>query len=320
MLDMSLLFLSSLIGKAATFKFNPSGRSGVLYFHRVLDKPSDNYPDDPTIDEFDELLSVLKNTFTIVSLKELASTRQVSRGKPLLGISFDDGYRDNFTNALPVLIKHGLKATFFIASQGTEEGILWQDKIIECVRANAGGSDALYGVGGALDGLSESAKCRYLMEYLKRMKVFSRNAIIKDWEKTLGISSYPRLMLTREEIKVLSNEGHDIGGHTHNHVILSVESQQDVKNEITRNKDILEEIIGRKLDLFCYPNGHPSFDLDADIHPEMLREAGYSYAFTTLDGGIGKDSDDMLLSRFLPHRRNSHLRAWSSAKIMGEVA
>ena len=317
---MSLLFLSSLIGKAATLKFNPMGRSGVLYFHRVLDKPSANYPDDPTVDEFDELLSVLKSTFSIVSLKELATTRQVEHGKPLLGLSFDDGYRDNYTNALPILTKHGLKATCFIASQGTEEGILWQDKVIECVRSNRGKSYLLFGVGEALDGLRESEKCRYIMESLKRLDVFLRNSIIKDWEKKLGLSSYPRIMLNRDEIKALSDNGHDIGGHTHNHVILSAVSQQNAKNEIQQNKEFLEGIIGRKLDLFCYPNGHPEFDLDVNVHPKMLRDLGYSYAFTTLDGGIGRASDDMLLSRFLPHRRNSHLRTWSSAKIMGEVA
>lgn len=319
MLKMSLIQLSSLIGRAVTRRFNPNGHSGVLYFHRVLEKPDPYYPDDPTVEELDKLLTVLKRTFRIVSLKEIAETREVGSGnKPLIGISFDDGYLDNYTLARPLLDKHGIKATFFVSTVGTREGILWQDKLIECVK-RCEGNTATFGVGNALEGLTEKGIVNYLMEHMKRLDVGNRDRQLIKWSLELGGVPYPELMMNDSQVKALSDDGHDIGAHTHNHVILSSESKVRVEKEITENRDYLERITGKKIDLFCYPNGHPLHDLDVSVHPKMLNRLGFRFAFTTLDGGISKDNDAMLLPRFLPYRRNPYLRTWSSAKIAGEV-
>ncbi|MEG3765065.1 polysaccharide deacetylase family protein [Alteromonas sp. 14N.309.X.WAT.G.H12] len=315
---MSLTNVISLLGKVVKWRFNPHGHSAVLYFHRVLTEPDPYYPDDPTANELDSLFGVLKKSFNIVSLREIAEKRVADVGeKPLLGISFDDGYLDNYSLARPILNKHNIKATFFISTVGTREGMLWQDKVIECVR-RSGSHNWVFEVGSALDGMNERSKINFLMERMKRLDVGTRETQLTRWSFKLGGLPYPVMMMNDSQVKRLSDEGHDIGGHTHNHVILKSESLERVEKEVTENRDYLERLIGKKVDLFCYPNGHPFHDIDVGRHPEMLRRLGFRYAFTTQDGGVEPSSDPMLLPRFLPYRKNPYLLTLSAMKIAGE--
>jgi peptidoglycan/xylan/chitin deacetylase (PgdA/CDA1 family) len=311
--------LNSIIGYAIRKRWNANGRSSVLYFHRVLAKPNLYFPDDPTIEELDQLLTILGQSFRFASLKEIAQKRCVPKGeKPMLGISFDDGYQDNFTNALPVLEKHGVSATFFVSTAGTREGILWQDKIIQCVEKADGNPAFLDMMGDSYKGWNNLDIAINIMRSRKRQSVAARERDIARWASEMGMNEFEPLMMSEDELKALVKNGHDIGGHTHNHAILSTETVKSSESEIIDNKLYLERVTGKAVDLFCYPNGHPQYDFDIKVHPEILKKAGYIAAFTTLDGGIGKDDDPMLLPRFLPYRKNPYLRSWSASKIAGE--
>jgi peptidoglycan/xylan/chitin deacetylase (PgdA/CDA1 family) len=311
--------LNAMVGDVIRKKWNKKGQSAVIYFHRVLTAPNPYFPDDPTVEELDLLLTILGECFRFASLQEIATRRCVTNNeKPMLGISFDDGYEDNYTHALPVLEKHGVKATFFVSSAGTREGILWQDKIIQCVE-KVDGNPAYLNIGGDnYSGLSNLDIASNLMRSMKRQKVAEREQTLDAWVCDIGLKGFDRIMMTEKQIKTLADKGHHIGGHTHNHAILSAESIRFAKSEITENKEFLERVIQRPINLFCYPNGHPQLDINLDVHPQMLKEAGYIAAFTTLDGGIGMGDDPMLLPRFLPYRKNPYLRAWSAGKIAGE--
>jgi len=99
----------------------------VVAFHRVQDI------DDPTgltVDRatFERHCRFFRRHFNVVPLTELIG--RLERGHPLnrhLAITFDDGYRDNFDNARPILQKLGLPATFFVVSgwMGGDEWPWW---------------------------------------------------------------------------------------------------------------------------------------------------------------------------------------------------
>lgn len=298
-------------------KFNPLNNSCVLYFHRVLDKKDPYFPDDITVDELDKLISNLKLVFDIVSLDKIHKKRSAT-GKPLLGLSFDDGYLDNITNGLPVLKKHNVPATFFIASEGVQSGLLWQDLIIESLRRTDDTN---------LDGMAYQGrvceKVKISRDYQKEFKhkpLIERNRLVFDLMNKLNvnINSIPRLMMTIEDVKRLSEEPlFTIGAHTHNHVILTTEDDESSFEQIKGNKDLLEKWTGLEIDLFCYPNGATGKDF-SEKHMQMVKDIGFKCAFSTTDGGIGRGTLDFSIPRFMPHRRQPLLLTLSALKISGE--
>src|SRR4030095_4281545 len=99
---------------------SPGGRRGrlpVMIFHRVLPQPDALFPGEPDAARFDAQLALLKRWFNILPLPDAIRGLREERLPPRpLTLTFDDGYADNCTVALPILQRHGLRAAFFIAT------------------------------------------------------------------------------------------------------------------------------------------------------------------------------------------------------------
>ena len=129
------MLLTKLLGAT----LSPGGARGslsVLIFHRVLSAPDPLFPDEPDASRFAEILSWVARAFTVIPLAQgVASLNAGTLPPRALAITFDDGYEDNFTAALPVLQRFGMHATFFVASGFLDGGRMWNDTVIESVRA-----------------------------------------------------------------------------------------------------------------------------------------------------------------------------------------
>jgi peptidoglycan/xylan/chitin deacetylase (PgdA/CDA1 family) len=312
--------ISQIAADTIKRRYNPDARSGVLYFHRVMDRHCRYYPDDITIAELDRLLFELKRFFTIVPLSDILSPTE-SDDKPKLGISFDDGYKDNITNALPLLRKHNVPATVFIATAGLDEGILFQDKIIDIIKAAS--SQSLSEHNFASQG-KKSDRPLIASQFAHEMKYYPLKKREEALEKMINsfdfdVNDFSRLMLSSDELLTLSKDPLiTIGAHTHDHAILSTLTEYQVDHQLSHSKDVLERIIGREVDIFCYPNGNPEKDFSPE-HISMIARAGFKMAFTTQDGGADQTTNRMTIPRFLPFRRQSLLRSLSAIKISGEI-
>lgn len=88
----------------------------VLLYHRVSDGVRDNLT--VGVEQFDRQMALVKKHCQCISLEELISNQHLGRktDKPLVCITFDDGYEDNFLFAAPILLKHGLPAAFFVST------------------------------------------------------------------------------------------------------------------------------------------------------------------------------------------------------------
>ena len=86
----------------------------ILLFHRV----SDEFRDSVTIgvEQFDSLIGFLAKNYHILTLDDILNSQPPITIKPHVVITFDDGYLDNYANAVPILLKHGISATFFIST------------------------------------------------------------------------------------------------------------------------------------------------------------------------------------------------------------
>jgi hypothetical protein len=111
------------------------GRLAILIFHRVLARPDPLLPDVPDVQRFHALIGWMCKWFNVLPLD--AAVRQLGNGTlppRAAAITFDDGYADNASQALPVLRHHGVTATFFISSAYLDGGRMWNDSVIEAIR------------------------------------------------------------------------------------------------------------------------------------------------------------------------------------------
>ena len=120
---------------------SPGGQGArlqVLIFHRVLLSADPLFPQEVDAARFDRICGWLRAWFNVLPLDE--AVRRLSAGTlpaRSLAITFDDGYADNHDIALPILRRHGLTATFFIATGYLDGGRMWNDTIIESIRHSA---------------------------------------------------------------------------------------------------------------------------------------------------------------------------------------
>ena len=110
----------------------------ILIYHRVHPQPDPMFPG-----EVDAFTFRHADGPVAAVLQSVAAPR--SRGGPKAGstaarsvcVTFDDGYADNATEALPILVRNSVPATFFVAPGFLDGGRMWNDTIIETVRRGA---------------------------------------------------------------------------------------------------------------------------------------------------------------------------------------
>lgn len=92
-----------------------SPRITVLLYHRVSDDVRDNLT--VGIEQFDRQMALLREHCRVLSIDEVLRTDHPTRSsRPLVAVTFDDGYEDNFTHAAPILLRHRIPAAFFVST------------------------------------------------------------------------------------------------------------------------------------------------------------------------------------------------------------
>lgn len=287
---------------------SPGGANGglsILIFHRVLAAPDNLFPDEPDARRFAEILGWVGRDFNVVPLATGVAELLAGKLPPrALAITFDDGYADNYTVALPVLQRFGMHATFFVASSFLDGGRMWNDTIIESIRKCP--SERLHlDELGAFDLSSDVARRRAIDSLLPALKYLAPAERLErvEWiSERSGVSPSDDLMMSSNQLRSLHLAGMAVGGHTRTHPILARLHDDAARQEIEGGKADLEAIIGQRLTLFAYPNGKPDTDYDAR-HAAMVRNAGFETAVSTAPGIARPTSDCLQLPRFTPWDR-----------------
>lgn len=134
------------------------GRLAVFCYHQVLESSDEFRRGEPTTAEFANDVEIIARAFNTLTFDE-AVTRLQKGTLPARAacITFDDGYANNHSFAAPILEKAGVPATFFVAGGAIDNGIMWNDLVIEAI-AGAGGTPVIPAEIGFLS-LSDSARC-----------------------------------------------------------------------------------------------------------------------------------------------------------------
>ena len=284
-----------------------SGRLSTFIFHRVLERADPLLPSEPDAEHFDKIIGFIAKYFHVLPLTDAASRLAAGRLPAAAAcITFDDGYTDNLTVAAPILRRHGVTATFFIASGFIDGGRMWNDSVIEAVRAAPAGQfdarDLNLGVHMIDDDASRVRAYVDMLGKLKYIDLSLRTERTDELALRAGLPHHSRLMMTRRQIIELRDIGMDIGAHTVRHPILSKVDAVTAAAEIGDGRDQLAGWLGHPPEVFAYPNGLPGTDYtERDV--ALVKRAGFKCAVSTARGVAGGAADCYQLPRFTPWDR-----------------
>lgn len=274
----------------------------VLMYHRV-NTSIDSLGLTVSPDLFTSQMDHLESKYRVVSLDDALSLLSAGELKETLCvITFDDGYRDNYEVAYPVLKERGLPATIFITCDAIDQGVFGWQPFDQAILATEESSLDL----GAFNLGCHSIKTRaqredvvcLLHRRLKQQPDGTKHLVIQHVVSHYSNQDcHERTMMNWLEVKELSDSGLiTIGAHTISHPILSRVDNAQARHEIMQSKQMIEQKIGKNVDYFAYPNGQP-----ADITPDVItlvKQSGYAAGFTTIPGKNTHKSDFYYLKRF----------------------
>jgi peptidoglycan/xylan/chitin deacetylase (PgdA/CDA1 family) len=265
--------------------------SGVLAFcyHRVAftDEPYASGVLDATPPQFEEQVRLLTKEFDVITPGELDDAIRRGRGRYVL-LCFDDGYRDNLDHALPILRRHGARATLFVTTGFIDDRrIAWWDEIAWMVgRSEKSELPAGSWHDATLSLEGSTGATRTLVSAYKQLPPDAAPAFLDELAEATGSGRHDsdarELYLTWDNIRERRDEGWKIGGHTVSHAILGRLPADEQGREISTCKTRLEAELGEPMRCFGYPDGgRDSFNDDTR---RLLAESGVEYAFSFYGG------------------------------------
>lgn len=307
--------------KTAFNLLSPCGQRGRLttfIFHRVLPAQDPIFPDEPDAARFDQMMGWVKSWFNVLPLDAAVSAMKTNTlPRRAAAITFDDGYTDNYTVALPVLKKHDLSATFFIATGFLNGGRMWNDTVIESIRSTPNKEIDLTFLQLGVHALDSPEKKRHAIEKIigkiKYLPVPERLAITEQLADLARVSPPTDLMMTSRQLIELHQAGMQIGAHTVSHPILAKLSSVEAADEIAGSRDFLATLLKERIGLFAYPNGKPGTDYLPE-QTSLVSSLGFDAAVSTTYGAARSTSDLFQLPRFTPWDRTKFRFAARLAK------
>lgn len=274
----------------------------ILTYHRVAE-PTEAPWSLPAVtpENFEKQISYLRKYHEILPIDVLV--RSVQEGKPFperaVVITFDDGYKDNFTRAYPILQKYNVPATISLITANIDRGEpFWWDKIgfaiwntpLRVIDLNELG---IYSLRSRPQRLQTIYR---ITRELTRNPVKERDSIAKMILDVSGVCVPHDLgggiLLSWDDVLNMKESGISFGAHTVTHPNLAESLLSEARIEITESKNTLEDRLEQEITVFCYPNG--DFTLQV---AKVVEEVGFECALTLVPRVVGHDADLFQLGR-----------------------
>ena len=267
-------------------------RLTVLAYHRIHDPVGFEFFE-PVIsappDGFARQMDLIAERFNAVSLADVLSWMD-GKGRlppnPVL-ITFDDGYRDNLEQAMPILREREMPAVLFVATGNIDRSqpFFWDSAAYSFHHTDTTEAD-LPILGPRAWGSSPSVVCAEWIEAAKREPQDRREDLTEQLGQVLGVvmpdSARTGELLSWDEIREMAGQGFSMGSHTVSHAILTELSAAEAQRELAESRRRLEDELNGPIRALAYPNG-TTLDFNPQIEG-MASEAGYSAAFTLIPG------------------------------------
>jgi peptidoglycan/xylan/chitin deacetylase (PgdA/CDA1 family) len=264
----------------------------IINHHRVGDAASTRFDRDvfsASADGFDLQLKYFKKHFNVVAGEELEALvfGQTPLKRMHIAITFDDGYRNDYTTSFDVLKANDCAAAFFVVPEyvGTST-IPWWDEIAYLVR-NSPKQQITLSTPAPLTVTLEADRepaIRIVLRHYKRKDNTHGERLIAELREQAGceLPAVGRRFINWEEACEMKAAGMVIGSHTQTHGILGQMSAESQQWELTESKKNIEASLRDSVDSLAYPVGiHGSFN---ETTEQIARSAGYKMCFSFYGG------------------------------------
>ncbi len=282
----------------------------IIYMHRVIDRSQSLYPfllraGHLDRDDYERKMRHLAKRYRVISLRKCLDYLREgnSRTRKCFVITFDDGHRDLYRNAFPILREKNIPATvFLVAGLMDSREMTWFDKVEYMILKTEVTqfqvpevSDRTYLISSDDERISIAVEVK---ERLKKLNSGNRDAIVEKMVEVLRVdpndSEDGYSMLSWKEIVEMGSSGPiDFQSHGMSHPILTNECEENVEYELGKSKEIIEQKLGKRIFAFAYPNG----DFN-ELVKDNLRKIGYSCAVSTIPSVNNGDVERLELRRF----------------------
>jgi peptidoglycan/xylan/chitin deacetylase (PgdA/CDA1 family) len=273
----------------------------VVVYHRVADVATVGDLDPELVDatpaEFERQMRFLRENFTPVDVDQVEAALTDGAHlppNPVL-VTFDDGYRDNLQIAAPVLRRHGIRATLFVATDYASTGrLFWWERIHAIIKRSTRPTVVLdYPAPLTLD-LGDARRRATAVRQATRVV---KDVFNLDLDRFLGELAHAAgvcwtdaedracaegVVMCWDDVMEARRAGMDIQSHTVSHRVLHTLPDNRLDAELGDARAELESRLGRPVTCIAYPVGRPIVE-HARVRAALDR-AGYTIGFTTTPG------------------------------------
>ena len=282
-------------------KQKKEGTLGIVYMlHHICEKDAKLIPTNEDLKVSPAFLEEIilrykKLGFDFVSLDQLNEMIRsgVPNRRPFVAFTIDDGYLDNYTNALPVFEKYDVPFAIFVATDFVDKkAILWWDSIENLIMTHESVTTS--------DGRTYPCKTfqqrwntfRYLRERILHLDQNCLEHGLNEMFALYGIDWYGPIKekgMAWSQIKALADHPLcTIGGHTVSHPSLGILSQEDAEQEIREGIERIAQVIQHPVRYFAYPYGTPHEIGEREF--SLIEGLGIQLAFMAHQGCITEDN------------------------------
>ena len=287
--------------------------SRILLYHKVSNDPIDSQLLAVSPKNFRDQLVWLKENYEVIDLSHLIDKiKKTSLHGNEIAITFDDGYRDNWTQMLPIISEIGIPVTVFIATDFINSSHeFWWDQVEQIVVSTQKKSLTLC-----------IEDCEFVMELssanrrisaidsicskLKNHKQFSIRKAIKDLAHKLECSIGTRAtheIMAESDLKLMSeSKWVTLGSHTCSHTRMPLLSEQEQRDELAFSKQRLEQLLKQDISFISYPYGN-SIDF-SPIVEKLVIECGYIAGIANIQKDLSKETSITAIPRRLVRNWN----------------
>ena len=244
--------------------------------------------------------------------------------RPLFTVTFDDGWKDNYTAAFPTLKRYKVPALIFLATGAIDSGQLFWPADVVTKTQHAVRSDGAAKVMKALEALcpeglhidaenAPAAQAETLVEALKLVSEANRNRRIGEYFDCLGADRAPLqgYIMNWDEVREMHAAGIAFGSHTHNHKILKELSEPQIEEELVLSRDTLVRELAAPADTFAYPNARYH-----GTEAGVLARCGYRLGFRLHNKSLRADTDPYFIPRLISYESIARNPAFFKLRLL----
>ena len=288
---------------------------GFVYFgHGVAQSRKDSFIERIHFpaDQLEEVIDFWKKLgFRFVAMDELKEMAQneFRFSRPWVHFTFDDGYQNNLTVALPIFSKHRVPFSVFVSTHQVQTGKRFDTFIIRAaiyhtirevripylsyvLKADAGREERV-------------SYIRMVSSVFKRLEARESRVFVQtaydllnhdEWQKLFDDYRNDIPLTVGELVQLSESEWVTVGSHGVDHAIHNNKHlKNDCIHEVTDSKKWLESTLGKPVDTFAFPNGG-----EGDFSDDCLlncSDARYKMVFTTLKEPVNADVSNLKIPR-----------------------